>query len=497
MRRITLVGLLVIALVGAGLTVAWVRTPHVLVRATGVAALAQTGNVDQTISDSGQSAVKQAIAAVGPAVVRVDVTASVDASTSSLYDDPLFRQLFGTPQQGQRETEGVGSGFVIAYGADKYVLTNAHVVDGADSIKVVDPTGKTWDAEVVGADDVVDVAVLRVTGDTGSLATAVLGDSDTAETGDWAIAIGNPLGLSYSVTLGIVSATGRDIAKPDSAGTFYDLIQTDAAINPGNSGGPLVNSRGEVIGINTMITRSTGSGVTIEGINFAIPINSVKAVLTQLVENGEVKRGWLGVGISDITAESAAAAGIDPALEGALVSRVFDGDPADVAGIQVKDVIVRIGETAIAEAADVSQAVGALAAGTTIEVELVRDGQPLVVNVMLGERPSEADLAAYTGQSSSGDQATTPPLGLTVGPITDVVARQLGLNSTEGVVIMDIARGGRAEQAGLTTGDVILGANQRAVDSVEAWNSVVASLGADETITLTVFRAGRLGIVRL
>jgi serine protease Do len=297
--------------------------------------------------------------------------------------------------------------------------------------------------------------------------------------------------------LGIVSATGRDIAKPDSAGTFYDLIQTDAAINPGNSGGPLVNSRGEVIGINTMITRSTGSGVTIEGINFAIPINSVKAVLTQLVENGEVKRGWLGVGISDITAESAAAAGIDPALKGALVSRVFDGDPADVAGIQVKDVIVRIGETAIAEAADVSQAVGALAAGTTIEVELVRDGQPLVVNVMLGERPSEADLAGYTGQSSSGDQATTPTLGLTVGPITDVVARQLGLNSTEGVVIMDIARGGRAEQAGLTTGDVILGANQRAVDSVEAWNSVVASLGADETITLTVFRAGRLGIVRL
>ncbi len=497
MRRITLVGLLVLVLVGAGLTVALVRTPHVLVRATGVAAVAQTGNADQTISDSGQNAVKQAIAAVGPAVVRVDVTTAVDASTSSLYNDPFFRQFFGTPQQGQRETEGVGSGFVIAYGADKYVLTNAHVVDGADTIKVVDPTGKTWDAEVVGADDVVDVAVLRVAGSTGSLATATLGDSNTAETGDWAIAIGNPLGLSYSVTLGIVSATGRDIAKPDSAGTFYDLIQTDAAINPGNSGGPLVNSRGEVIGINTMITRSTGAGVTVEGINFAIPINSVKAVLTQLVENGEVKRGWLGVGIGDITAESAAAAGIDPNLKGALVSRIFTGDPADAAGIKVNDVIVRIGTTAITEAADVSQAVGALAAGTTIEVELVRDGQTLVVSVTLGERPAEADLAGYSGQGSSGGEATTSTLGLTVGTLTEVVARQLGLNSTEGVVIMDVARGGRAEQAGLSAGDVILGVEQQAIDSVETWNSAIASLGADEQITLTVFRAGRLGIVRL
>jgi len=452
--------------------------------------------VDQTISDSGNSAVKQAISAVGPAVVRVDVTTSVDASTSSLYDDPLFRQFFGTPQ-GRQETEGVGSGFVIAYGTDKYVLTNAHVVDGADTIKVVDPTGKTWDAKVVGADDVVDVAVLRVTGDTGSLATAMLGDSSTAETGDWAIAIGNPLGLSYSVTMGIVSATGRDIAKPDSAGTFYDLIQTDAAINPGNSGGPLVNARGEVIGINTMITRSTGSGVTVEGINFAIPINSVKAVLTQLVESGEVNRGWLGVGIGDITADSAAAAGVDPNLKGALVSRVFTGDPADVAGIKVNDVIVRVGQTAIKEAADVSQAVGALVAGTAVEIELVRSGQTMVVSVTLGERPAEADLANYTGQGSSTDEATSSALGMTVGAITQVVARQLGLNSTEGVVIMDVVRGGRAEQAGLSAGDVVLGVNQRAIDSVETWNSVAGSLGANDPITLTVFRSGRLGIVRM
>ncbi len=497
MRRITLVGLLVLVLVGAGLTVAWVRSPNSFVRATGVAAAAQSSNVDQTISDSGNSAVKQAIAAVGPAVVRVDVMTTLDASTSSLYNDPLFRQFFGTPLPNQQPTEAVGSGFVIAYGTDKYVLTNAHVVASADSIKLIDSAGKTWDAEVVGADDVVDVAVLRVKGDTGSLATATLGDSAAVETGDWAIAIGNPLGLSYTVTMGIVSATGRDMAKPDSAGTFYDLIQTDAAINPGNSGGPLVNSRGEVIGINTMITRSTGSGVTVEGINFAIPINSVKAVLAQLVENGAVKRGWLGVGVGDVTSESATAVGIDPNLKGALVTRIFAGDPADVAGIQPKDVITRVGSTVINSASDVSQAVGALAAGATVEIELVRGSQTLVVSATLGERPSEADLADYAGKGTTTGDATATALGMTVGPITEVVAGQLGLNSSKGVVIMELARGGRAERAGLSAGDVILGVNQQSIDSVSAWSAVVASLGADEQITLTVFRAGRLGFVTL
>jgi serine protease Do len=497
MRKITLIGLLVLVLVGAGLTIAWVRSPDSFVRATGVAAVAQSGDLNQAIADSGQNAVKQAIAAVGPAVVRIDVTLAVSASASDLLNDPLFRQFFGTPlpNQGQRETQAVGSGFVISYGADKYVLTNAHVVADADSIRVVDPAGTTWDAEVVGADDVVDVAVLRVVGDTSSLSSATLGDSDTVEMGDWAIAIGNPLGLSYTVTLGIVSAIGRDMRKPDGAGTFYNLIQTDAAINPGNSGGPLVNSGGEVIGINTIITRSTGNGVTIEGINFAIPINSVKSVLSQLVESGKVTRGWLGVGIGDVTAASAEATGIDPNLKGALVTRVFPGDPADVAGIQLADVIVRIGDTAVTSAEDVSLAVGGLAVGITVEIELVREGQTLVVQATLGERPSEADLADYTGKTT--DAASAAPFGITVGPITEVVAGQLGLNSTEGVVIMEIASGSRAERAGLTPGDVVLGVNRKAVESVDAWNAAIASIGTDGQITLTVFRAGRLGFVTL
>jgi serine protease Do len=493
MRRMTLVGLFVIVLVGAGLTVAWVRSPDSFVRATGIAAVAQTAGVDQTITDSGASAVKRAIAAVGPAVVRIDVTAEV--STSSLFSNPYFQQHVGTPET--EEIQGVGSGFFISYGSDKYVLTNDHVIADATSIKVVDSTGKSWDVEVVGADDVVDAAVLRLKGDTSSLATVTLGDSDTVETGDWAIAFGNPLGLSYSVTMGIISAIGRDLPKPDGVGTFHDLIQTDAAINPGASGGPLATSLGQVIGINTMITRSTSTGVTVEGINFAVPINSVKAILAQLVEEGKVARGWLGVAIGDITPDSAAAAGIDPSLEGALVTQVFTGDPADVAGIKVKDVITRVGSATIADAEGLSQTIAALAVGASVEIELVRNGQTLVVNATLGERPSEADLGDYTGQDTSSGSTTSASLGMTVGAITDVIASQLGLNSTKGVVIMDIISGGRAEQAGLSTGDVILGVNQQVVDSVDTWDTIIGSIPSDEQITVTVFRGGHLGSATL
>ncbi len=497
MRRSTLVAVLALVLVGAGLTVAWVSTPHLAVGTSGVAAVAQSGSADDAITDSGQSAVKRAIAAVGPAVVRVDVVSDVRDNLSELFSDPLWRRYFGVPDTSERESQGVGSGFAISYGEDKYVLTNAHVIEGAKTITLVDAAGDTWDAEVVGADDVVDVAVLRIHGATDDLATVVLGDSDLVETGDWAIAIGNPLGLSYTVTMGIISATGRDMAKPDRRGTFYDLIQTDAAINPGNSGGPLANARGEVIGINTMIARSTGAGVAVEGINFAVPINNVKAILNQLVESGEVKRGWLGVGIETVDADNAAAAGVTPDQPGAVVKRLFAGDPAERAGILVDDVIVRIGETTIEEAADVSQAVGRLTAGTTVEIGLLRGGQPLTVSVTLTERPSEAELANYTGSAGASGEAAQAAFGMSVGPITDVVARQLGLNSTEGVVIMEVARGGRAEQAGLHAGDIVLGVDQQAIDSVETWNSVVGSLGADDIVTLTVFRNGRLAIVRL
>jgi len=494
MRRVAVVGLLVLVLVAAGLTVTWVRSPNSLVRATGVAGVAQTAATDQAITDSGQNAVKAAIASVGPSVVRVDVAASVtyDRSGSNPLSDPFYRQFFGTPSQ--QELQALGSGFVIAHESGKYVLTNAHVVDGADSIRVTGSSGREWDALVIGADDVVDVAVLRLTGDASSLPAAPLGDSSTVTTGDWAIAIGNPLGLSYTVTLGIVSATDRDMEKPDGGGTFHGLIQTDAAINPGNSGGPLVNSRGEVIGINTMIARSSSaSGVTIEGINFAIAINSVKGVLASLVESGRVTRGWLGVSIGDVTTDSATAFHIDPTTRGALVITAFPGDPAAVAGIKAGDVIVRIGDTTIVTAETVTNIVGGLAVGTTVEVEVMRAGSLLVVQATVTERPSEDDLVNYQGRTS--EIQGTAYFGVTVSSITETTRRQLGLSSKDGVVIVTIARDSRADRAGLNSGDVVLEVNRQPVSSVDEWNTVMAELGASSQITLTVLRAGRLGLV--
>jgi serine protease Do len=505
MRKVLWGGLLAVVLVAAGLTVAWIQSPEAPIQVTSIPAVAQdasaspTASLNQTIAESGQAAVKQAIAMVAPAVVRVDVTGTISVTnpSSDFFNDPFFQRFFGipntTPQS--QETQSVGSGVVIAYGGEKLVLTNAHVIDGADTIKVTDPAGDQWNASVVGKDELLDVAVLRIDGDTSDLATASLGDSDAIEIGDWAIAIGNPLGLSYSVTMGIISAVNRDIPKPSGVGSYNNLIQTDAAINPGNSGGPLVNALGEVVGINTIIARTASDGVAIEGINFAVSINGVKDVLSQLVETGSVSRGWLGVSVGDITPQSAAQFGIDPNQTGALVAQVFPGDPADVAGIAAGDVIVRIGDQTIESADDVVRIVGLLSVGKTVEIEVARDGGTQVFDVTLEERPSEEALVNYQGKTPETE--STVAFGLTVGPITDIMAQHLGLNSTEGVVIMGVAAGSPADNAGLVDGDIILEVNRQAVADVDAWNTIVSSLDSTARVSLTVLRDGQIGFVRV
>jgi serine protease Do len=505
MRKALWGGLMAAVLVSAGLTVAWIQSPQTPIQVTTVSAVAQTATdtqvaqTNQAISDSGQSAVKTAIAQVAPAVVRIDVTSTVSAGSSSsdIFNDPFFQRFFGIPETTpqSQETQAVGSGVVILYSGEKLVLTNAHVIDGADTIKVTDTAGDQWDASVVGEDELLDVAVLRIDGDTTDLATATLGDSSAIEIGDWAIAIGNPLGLSYSVTMGIISAVDRDIPKPSGVGSYNNLIQTDAAINPGNSGGPLVNAMGEVIGINTVIARTGNDGVAIEGINFAVSINGVKDVLSQLVENGSVTRGWLGVSVGDITPTTAAQFGIDPSQTGALVAEVFAGDPADAAGMQAGDVIVRIGDQTITSADDVVRIVGLLSVGSTVEIEVVRGGASQVLDVTLGERPSEDALVNYQGQGSETE--STAAFGITVGPITDIMAQHLGLNSTEGVIIMSVTADSIGDKAGLQEGDVILEVNRQSVEDVDAWNSIVSSLDSTSRVSLTVLRDGQIGFVRV
>jgi serine protease Do len=507
MKRVALIGVLLAFLVGTGLTIAWigqnpgrlvVQTPAVSAQDTGTPAndgASQTQSINQAITDSGQSAIKNAIAAVGPAVVRVDVTATVKVSDpfSDIFNDPFYQRFFGTPnpQPQQQQEQAVGSGFAIDYQGEKLIITNQHVIADADTVKVTDVNGNSWDASVVGSDDVLDVAVLRLDGDTSSLATATIGSSDNVELGDWAIAIGSPLGLSQTVTMGIISATHRDIAKPSGVGTYTDLIQTDAAINPGNSGGPLVNAAGQVIGINTMIARSTSNGVSVEGINFAISIDGISDILPGLVANGSIERGWLGVQHTEITADSASAYNVDPNQKGTLVVQVFAGDPADVGGIKEGDVIVQVGDTPINVSNDLNAAIGALPAGTTVDIGIIRDGKPMTLSVTLGLRPSEAELADYQGQGNSSEAFR----GITVGDLSRIIAQQLGLNSTDGVVIMSVEQGSRADRAGLAEGDVILEINHQEVTSVDDWNQMVSKLNDRSAVTLTVFRNGGIGFI--
>jgi len=513
MRKTWLIGLIAALVVGAGLTFAWIESSDSRLTVVPTVALAQdetstdSAAANQSIAESGHAAVKRAIELAGPAVVRIDVTGTVTVSNPFLefYDNPMFRRFFGDPfdsEPQERTTQSLGSGLVIEYQGEKLVLTNAHVVEDADTISVTDINGTTWNAVLVGADDVLDVAVLRLDGDTEGLVTAEFGDSDAVEIGDWAIAIGNPLGLSYTVTLGIVSGTDRDVAKPSGVGNFNNLIQTDAAINPGNSGGPLVNAFGQVIGLNTIIARGTTDGVPVEGINFAIAINGVQDVLPQLVEFGEVKRGWLGVQHTEITASVAEDYGLDPDQTGTLIIHVFPGDPADLAGFEVGDVVIRVGGIPIEESDDLNREIGLLSAGTVVDIVVLRDGQERTLTVTLGERPSEEELATYEGaapesEDQEEDEEAVSGFGITVGPITPIVARHLGLNSTDGVVIMDVAAGSRADRAGLAEGDVILEVDHQPIESVESWNAVISALDQDAQITLTVLRDGNLSFVTI
>jgi len=455
-------------------------------------------SVDQAITDSGQAAIKQAITKVGPAVVRVDVTGTADYSSpfDDFFSDPFFRRFFGEPFNipQQRERRSVGSGLVIEYAGETLVLTNAHVIDQATTIRVTGIDSQTWDAEVVGSDTELDVAVLRVQGEDGDLAVAELGDSSTLEIGDWAIAIGNPLGLSYTVTLGIISALDRDIQKPNGVGFYRNLIQTDAAINPGNSGGPLVNAAGKVIGINTVIARSSG-GITIEGINFAISINPVKEILNQLVTTGKVTRGWLGVYIQDITTAMDEKFGVN-AGEGVLVSDLIAGSPADEAGIEAGDIITKVDDEPVGSTDELIHTISLKPVGTVVNLEIIRNKEVMHTSVTLDEKPSEEEL--YGGETPGVTETEAlEKFGLTVGPVTASLAGRLGLHSPQGVVIMEVTSGSKGYWAGLQQDDVILEIDLQPIGSVDDWNAVVAEMDEEASPMLTILRDGRQRYITL
>ena len=326
---------------------------------------------------------------VGPSVVRIDASRTVQTNLPSQFQDPFFRQFFGNAMPmppSERTQQGVGSGFITT--ADGQIVTNAHVVAGADRVQVTLKDGRSFTGEVMGADTVTDIAVIKI--DAQDLPTVRLSNSDQLQPGEWAIAIGNPLGLDSTVTAGIISATGRtsrEVGVPDKR---VDFIQTDAAINPGNSGGPLLNLNGEVIGVNTAIIQGA------QGLGFAIPINTVQRISTQLIQNGRVEHAYLGIQMVSLTPEMKENINRDPNSpftvqdeEGVLIARVVPNSPAAQAGLRDGDVIIAIEGQAVKDGAEVQRVVERSTVGQTLTLTLRREGREQTLSVRPGNLPSQ------------------------------------------------------------------------------------------------------------
>jgi len=416
-----------------------------------------------------------------PAVVNISTSRTVHSRRPMLPglrgpNSDLFEEFFEHFFQGQpnrsRQQRSLGSGFVIS--ADGHILTNYHVVKGADEITVKLADGRTFSAELQGGDSKLDLALLKI--DTGDekLPVSTLGSSETLKVGEWVMAIGNPFGLAQTVTVGIVSAKGRVIG----AGPYDDFIQTDASINPGNSGGPLFNSRGEVVGINTAIVAGG------QGIGFAIPIDIAKDVIAQLRETGQVVRGWLGVMVQSMTKELAASFGLEDA-RGALVTEVTAGSPADRAGIQRGDVILSVNGKPLDEMNDLPRQVAALPVGEQARVTIYRDGKERQLKVKIGRLSDEE-------QATGGQGAVEDKVGMTLADPSPELLQRYGLEGGRGALVTAISAEGPAAAAGLQPGDLIAEANGRAVENVAGLRRAAGGLGSGTALRLLVQRRDRL-----
>jgi serine protease Do len=392
---------------------------------------------------------------------------------------PVFRHFFGNPF-GNRDPFGeggpgrefkqssLGSGFIID--REGFIATNNHVVENADQIKVRLSDEREFDAKVIGRDPKTDLALIQIDG-AKDLSPLKLGDSEKLEVGSWVLAVGSPFGLEQTVTAGIVSAKGRFIG----AGPYDDFIQTDASINPGNSGGPLLNMNAEVIGINTAIVAQG------QGIGFAIPVNLAQNIIAQLKEHGSVTRGWMGVGIQDLNPELAQYYGIKD-QKGVLVTQIFPGDPADKAGIKVKDVIIAVDGKPVGTSRELSSAVAGMAVGKEVPVRILRDGKEQSVKVQLTERKDAEPTA----------KATTPEtdeLGIRAVDLTPDVARRFGIDENEkGVLVAAVKTGSKADQAGLQQGDIVKEVNRAAVQSVSELRAEFGKAKSGDSVPLLVKR---------
>jgi Do/DeqQ family serine protease len=431
-----------------------------------------------------------AVDRVSPAVVTIRSAKRVrEAQQFPFLDDPFFRQFFGNPRQrsprgGNYETQhALGSGVIVR--ADGHILTNHHVVDGADQITVELPSRQTYSAKLVGSDAPSDLAVLKI--DASNLPTLPLGDSNRVRVGDVCLAVGNPLGVGETVTSGIISAKGRATGLSD--GSFEDFLQTDAAINQGNSGGALVNTAGELIGINSQILSPSGGNI---GIGFAIPSNMAKTVMSQLVNGGKVRRGKLGVSIQAITSDLAASLGIKE-VRGVLISGVSPGGPADHAGIKTGDIVTAVNGQPTNDPNELRNRIASTEPGAQVTLTLERSGKEMQVKATLAELTAQEAQSKQSGSDQGGGEGGS--LGLTVQPLTPDDAAQLGLSrATHGLVVQSVDPSGPAAETGIQSGDVIVEVNRQPVVSVDELRGALRKSGSRPALLL-INRGGQTHFV--
>ena len=411
-----------------------------------------------------------------PAVVRIAIRGTMQSQTNPFFDDPFFERFFGQPQMPrEREFGGGGSG-VIVDGVLGYIITNAHVIDRADEIKVFTKNGEEYDAEVLGSDKGTDLALIKIDS-TEKLPEIALGDSDSVRVGDSVVAIGAPFGLSQTVTSGIISALGRPQMTADG---FGEMIQTDAAINPGNSGGALINLEGKLIGIPSSIFTRGGGNI---GIGFAIPVSTVKNITSQIIDFGSVKRGLLGVIISDLSEDVAEQLGLD-IDKGALIQEVSPDSAAEDAGLEPGDVIVKVDGKDIESVNDLRNAIGLKRSGERVKIAIIRNNREILKNAKLGEMAVE--------QTVQADEINSLLAGAELSDYVEESDSMFG--QSKGVIILSIEPNSNADRARLKAGDIIWAVGNMEVENLEEFKSVTQDR---DILILRVKRNGRQLIIQM
>ncbi len=448
------------------------------------AAVAEQHSAPTLTASGNRDSYADVVDVVAPAVVtvRVETTGRMSPTAFQGPPDDFFRRFFGQPFEDQQQPrrfrqQGLGSGVITT--PDGYILTNFHVVGGADSVRVDLTDGRTMDAKIVGTDQPTDLALIKI--DASNLHSLELGDSDAVRVGDVVLAVGNPLGVGQTVTMGIISAKGRSTGGV-SDGSYENFLQTDAPINQGNSGGALVNTKGELVGINSQIL-STSSGNI--GIGFAIPVNMAKRVMSDLRQYGNVQRGQLGVTVQPVTSDLAASLGLKD-VGGAIVSGVTPDSAADHAGIERGDVIKSFNGQPVADTNQLRNRVAEAGPGADTTVVVLRDGAEKTLHVKLDQAP-----AGKNGQQDAGGRNEPTALGVSVQPLTPELAQQVGApDGTKGLLVRDVDQSGRAADAGVQQGDILMEVNQQPVQSVDALREALRR-NADRPVLLLVKRDGQ------